>query len=237
MSQSATLLVIDDEPQIRKFLRISLSSQGYKVVAAFSKQMGPYTFSAISTRKDIDPQVSRKFVSGIDRALKAIHKDPEAAVASGLKLFPNLDPAVVRDVIDRLQLAARGAAMGTGTEVVFEPTGGVYSLLPNDALGRVMQASLQQVGGVIYDAADTAFATQLQQTLQQRPALAAAAMLEPYRDDQAGGASTDVGDVSWNVPTVGLSTATWVPWARKINALAGMLTPWVSAGIGRVASA
>jgi aminobenzoyl-glutamate utilization protein B len=123
----------------------------------------------------------------------------------------HVDPAVVRDVIDRLQLAARGAAMGTGTEVVFEPTGGVYSLLPNDALGRVMQASLQQVGGVIYDAADTAFATQLQQTLQQRPALAAAATLEPYRDDQAGGASTDVGDVSWNVPTVGLSTATWVP--------------------------
>jgi aminobenzoyl-glutamate utilization protein B len=118
---------------------------------------------------------------------------------------------VVRDVIARLQLAARGAAMGTGTEVVFEPTGGVYSLLPNDALGRVMHASLQQVGGVVYDAADTAFATRLQQTLQQRPALATAATLEPYRDDQAGGASTDVGDVSWNVPTVGLSTATWVP--------------------------
>ena len=77
-------------------------AQGYKVVAAFSKQMGPYTFSAISTRKDIDPQVSRKFVSGIDRALKAIHKDPEAAVASGLKLFPNLDPAVVRASVLRL---------------------------------------------------------------------------------------------------------------------------------------
>ena len=34
MSQSATVLVIDDEPQIRKFLRISLSSQGYKVLEA-----------------------------------------------------------------------------------------------------------------------------------------------------------------------------------------------------------
>ena len=34
MSQSATILVIDDEPQIRKFLRISLSSQGYKVIEA-----------------------------------------------------------------------------------------------------------------------------------------------------------------------------------------------------------
>lgn len=77
-------------------------AQGYKVVAAFSRQMGPYTFSAISTRKDIDPTTSHKFVSGIDRALKAIHKDPEAAVASGLKLFPNLDPAVVRASVLRL---------------------------------------------------------------------------------------------------------------------------------------
>ncbi|NNA99710.1 response regulator [Pseudomonas fragi] len=34
MSQSATILVIDDEPQIRKFLRISLVSQGYAVLEA-----------------------------------------------------------------------------------------------------------------------------------------------------------------------------------------------------------
>jgi two-component system KDP operon response regulator KdpE len=34
MSQTSTILVIDDEPQIRKFLRISLVSQGYKVLEA-----------------------------------------------------------------------------------------------------------------------------------------------------------------------------------------------------------
>lgn len=34
MSHTATILVIDDEPQIRKFLRISLASQGYKVLEA-----------------------------------------------------------------------------------------------------------------------------------------------------------------------------------------------------------
>ena len=34
MSQGATILVIDDEPQIRKFLRISLVSQGYNVLEA-----------------------------------------------------------------------------------------------------------------------------------------------------------------------------------------------------------
>ena len=77
-------------------------AQGFQVVSAFSREIGPYTFSAISTRQDISPQVSQKFVSGIDRALKQIRKDPAAAVASGLKLFPNLDPAVVRASVQRL---------------------------------------------------------------------------------------------------------------------------------------
>ncbi|MNN02609.1 p-aminobenzoyl-glutamate hydrolase subunit B [compost metagenome] len=121
------------------------------------------------------------------------------------------DPAVVRDVFERLHKAAEGAAMGTGTTVEFEQTGGVFSLLPNDTLGQVMQAALQQVGGVRYDATEQAFAQRMQQTLEKRPALDTALQLQPYRADEAGSASTDVGDVSWNVPTVGLSTATWVP--------------------------
>ena len=36
-------------------------------------------------------------------------------------------------------------------------------------------------------------------------------MIKPLVLDQAGSASTDVGDVSWVVPTVQLSAATWVP--------------------------
>lgn len=77
-------------------------AQGYKVVSAFSREIGPYTFSAISTRQDIDPKVSQKLVSGLDRALKTIRQDPEAAVRSGLKLFPNLPPEVVRKSVTRL---------------------------------------------------------------------------------------------------------------------------------------
>lgn len=123
----------------------------------------------------------------------------------------HVDPTVVRDVFERLRKAADGAAMGTGTTVEFEQTGGVFSLLPNDTLGQVMQAALQQVGGVRYDATEQAFATKMQQSLAQRPPLDVAMQLQPYRADMAGSASTDVGDVSWNVPTVGLGTATWVP--------------------------
>ena len=121
------------------------------------------------------------------------------------------EPTVVRAVFERLRLAADGAALGTGTRVEFEQTGGVFSLLPNDSLGQLMQASLEQVGGVQYDERERAFARTLQESLEQPPPLVAATELEAYRPDHAGGASTDVGDVSWNVPTVGLGTATWVP--------------------------
>ncbi len=77
-------------------------AQGFKVVSAFSRETGPYTFSAISTRQDIDPAIARKLVTGLDRALKTLREDPEAAVQSGLKLFPNLPPEVVRASVTRL---------------------------------------------------------------------------------------------------------------------------------------
>lgn len=121
------------------------------------------------------------------------------------------DPVVVRDVFARLRKAAEGAALGTGTTVEFEQTGGVFSLLPNDTLGRVVDDALRQVGGVRYDAAERDFATRLQATLERHPALERAQQVQPYGVDGQGWASTDVGDVSWNVPTAGFSVATWVP--------------------------
>ncbi len=44
----------------------------------------------------------------------------------------------------------------------------------------------------------------------QVPALETATRVQPYEVRQHMG-STDVGDVSWLVPTVGFYTATWVP--------------------------
>ncbi|MFM9031524.1 MAG: amidohydrolase [Opitutaceae bacterium] len=64
---------------------------------------------------------------------------------------------VVREVWERVEKAATGAALGTGTTVEWEITGGVYDLLPNEALGRVMHANLETVGGVVYDDAEREF--------------------------------------------------------------------------------
>ncbi|MCE7032536.1 amidohydrolase [Lysobacter sp. GX 14042] len=133
------------------------------------------------------------------------------AAAEAYYYVRHRDARVVRDVFARLQAAAEGAAMGTGTQVGFEQLGGVHGLLPNDVLGRVLDRALRGVGGVGYSPAEAEFAKQLQQSFDRAPAVESAIQVEPYRSDEHGLASTDVGDVSQVVPTAGLSTATWVP--------------------------
>lgn len=122
------------------------------------------------------------------------------------------DPQVVRDVWNRVQKAAEGAALATDTKVEMEITGGVYALLPNDTLGRVMDANLRRVGGITWTPEEVAFAKQVQTSLVKPPSVDTVKTVEPYKIDlNGGGGSTDVGDISWVTPTVGLSTATFVP--------------------------
>lgn len=121
------------------------------------------------------------------------------------------DPGVVFELWARLELAARGAAMGTGTEVEVEVVNGVYALLPNETLARMIDANLRAVGGVHYTTEEREFADRITATLSEAPnALDEAARIQQFEPSDAGG-STDVGDVSWVVPNAGFSTATWVP--------------------------
>src|SRR5690606_12541975 len=121
------------------------------------------------------------------------------------------NPAVVQDVFDRIEKAAPGAALGTGTEYSVERMSGVYSVLPNDVLGRVMDANLRAAEVIKWDETEIAFATELQTTLRAKPPLTNISEVEDYSFGDQGYYSTDVGDVSWATPTVGLGTATWVP--------------------------
>lgn len=111
---------------------------------------------------------------------------------------------------ERLEAAARGAAMGTGTEVTWEVIHGNNPLLVNEALARMMDAKLRTVGGVEYTPAERAFAEELRQTLADPEPIESAQTVQAY-DKSLGYGSTDVGDVSWATPTVGVRTATWVP--------------------------
>lgn len=121
------------------------------------------------------------------------------------------DPQQVQAIFDRVVKAAEGAAMGTDTRVEHEIIHGIYSVLPNEPLARVMDANLRRVGGVEYDSTERAFAETLRTSLgDDLPPLESAAEIAPIAFYSSGG-STDVADVSWVVPTAGLRTAMWVP--------------------------
>jgi aminobenzoyl-glutamate utilization protein B len=118
----------------------------------------------------------------------------------------------VKDIFGRVVKAAEGAALGTGTRMEYEVTGGVYDLLINKTLAASMQQNLESVGGITYTPTETAFAQKIGSSFSYTPpAIATAATVTPLETSHDMGGSTDVADVSWTVPTVGLSTATWVP--------------------------
>jgi len=121
------------------------------------------------------------------------------------------DPLVVTEIWARLEAAARGAAEGTGTDVEWEVIHGNHALLVNETLAQMMDEKLRKVGGIDYTAEEQAFAEQLYGTLTDPELeLGSQESIQPYDVSRTNG-STDVGDVSIVVPTVGLRIATWVP--------------------------
>jgi aminobenzoyl-glutamate utilization protein B len=120
-------------------------------------------------------------------------------------------PEGVEDIWARLEDAARGAALGTGTTVEWEIIHGNNPLLINETLAKRMHAHLTAVGGIAYDKEEDAFAKKIFASFEKPDAaLGDEATIQPY-EKSLGYGSTDVGDVSWAAPTVGLRTATWVP--------------------------
>jgi aminobenzoyl-glutamate utilization protein B len=121
------------------------------------------------------------------------------------------DASVLAGLWDRVLDTAKAAALGTGTEVEVEVMHGNHALLPNEALARAMHKNLSAVGGYRYSEEELAFALTIEESFGDRPSeLGLEQTVLPLRFD-GGAGSTDVGDVSWVVPTTGLRTATWVP--------------------------
>ena len=119
----------------------------------------------------------------------------------------------VKQIFDRVVTAAKAAALGTETKMEYETIGGTHDLLLNRTLGEAMQTNLEKVGGVKYSEEEKAFARKIQSSFTFKyPAVESADSIKPLKIEMdAGGGSTDVGDVSYALPTVGLRAATWAP--------------------------
>ena len=117
---------------------------------------------------------------------------------------------VVRSVWDRLLLCSEAGALATETKVELEYLGGVYSILPNVALSRVSLRNLRALVDLAYTPEEESFAREIQSSLATPAPLSSIGQVLD-RTGKIDTGSTDVGDVSWVVPTTGIEVATWVP--------------------------
>ncbi len=122
---------------------------------------------------------------------------------------------VLADIWNRIQKIAQGAALMTETTFEMKVTSSDANVLTNAPLADLAQRELEEVGGFTYTPEQRAFADELQKTL---PAFAVGhfdqtSAIVPARlpDPNEPAASTDVGDISWEVPTIGFTSATFVP--------------------------
>ncbi|MBV8809444.1 MAG: amidohydrolase, partial [Acidobacteriaceae bacterium] len=127
----------------------------------------------------------------------------------------NPSQATLEGIWERIVKIGQGAALMTETTLDVKIVSSADNILPNDALAKLEQHNFEEVGGIHYDAEEEHFAKELQQSLPSGgPSdLDSTAVIERLRpfDSNEPSASTDVGDVSWNVPTIGFTAATFVP--------------------------
>ncbi|MFO0947098.1 MAG: amidohydrolase [Planctomycetota bacterium] len=108
---------------------------------------------------------------------------------------------------------AESAAKMTRTKLAIAIDTDCHEVIPNLPLSKLLDKHFQRIGPPKFTAADVEFARGLQEPLRADFGLTDKKHLhdelerlpsEPYPAD---GGSTDVGDVSWHVPTSGLGTA------------------------------
>jgi aminobenzoyl-glutamate utilization protein B len=207
-------------------------SNGVSVGKSQANISGKFRFHGVSSHASSAPEKGRSALDGVEIMNVATNYLREH-VPAGTRIHyvttnggyaPNVvpdfaesyyyvrhtDPEIVKSVMERVKKAAEGAAIATGTTVDFEATGGVYSMLGNDTLAGVMHRNLAAVGGVTWSAEESRWADAIAPTLPTKRPLASVAEVRPISGGDGGG-STDVSDVSWVTPTVGMSAVTWVP--------------------------
>lgn len=120
------------------------------------------------------------------------------------------DSDALRPIYERVVQCARAGALATGTELEIKFEGGIMEILPNSTLGTVTQENLERLNDLEFPAAELPFVTRIHQSLAD-PSPLEEVRLVINQSGAAGRGSTDVGDVSWTVPTTGFTTACWVP--------------------------
>jgi aminobenzoyl-glutamate utilization protein B len=139
------------------------------------------------------------------------------AKATVRQLIRSPDLQGLQSLVERVRNIAEGAALMSGTRVSSQVFSAVSNLIGNRPLSEAMQAEFEALGPVPFDAEDAKFADEIRATLSPEDiadTFKRLAMKPDYdkplcdfiapldRPFMGGIGSTDVGDVSWAVPTV-----------------------------------
>ena len=116
----------------------------------------------------------------------------------------------VEYMFQRLTDIAKGAALMTGTTVEWRVDSDTHEILPNLPLSQIIHKNLAFAGPPQFTAEEKNFARKTQESLKGPFKYALSETLEKLPNaPERGKASTDVGDVSWTVPTGGMTVASY----------------------------
>lgn len=123
-------------------------------------------------------------------------------------------------VYEQVQKMAEGAAIMANVDYKISLISGIYEVLVNRAGGELMQNNLELLGPLSYTEEETAFGKKIQEATG-KPQVGMESSIRPFQDTKENptGGSTDVGDVSWNVPNINLGVTVapkdtpWHSWA------------------------
>ena len=131
----------------------------------------------------------------------------------------------LESLVARLRKIAEGAALMTETSSTFTIQNGNWEMLTNMTGARLLDANLRWIGAPKFTSEEHEFAKKIQQATNV-PAIGLDTSIHPLENQPQEGGSTDVGDVSWVVPTLNLSVVTApkdTPWhAWPVVATGGM---------------
>ena len=198
-----------------------------------SNKSAKFTFRGISAHAAGSPELGRSALDGVEAMNMMVnmmreHVPQESRIHYVITkggLAPNVVPDIaevyyyvrhpnmknVEELFQRVVKTAEGDAKGTETQMTYEVMHGNYSLLPNETVQKIVHKNLSEIGGIKYTQKENNYAEEIYQTfIKPDKLIGSQEEIQDYRFSHSYG-STDVGDVSWVVPTAGMRAASWVP--------------------------
>lgn len=121
---------------------------------------------------------------------------------------------------EQVKKMAEGAAIMANVDYKISLVSGIYETLVNRTGGEIMQKNLELLGSIPYTQEEIEYGKAIQKATG-KPEIGMDSKIVPLREteENPGGGSTDVGDVSWNVPNINLRVTVapkdtpWHSWA------------------------